>query len=149
MGFAANPGRKGTELLRSLLSHRFVFDQKNAAVNRPCDELANLCAQFAHFARAIESETGAHAEVYSATSVLAREEAWRVVVKRSVSGAALGRCGITAATHKSMEELMRATEKWSLELQRHCASDWNQCSSVLLHCLTEVTKKERAASFEV
>jgi hypothetical protein len=147
--FAANPERMGTELLRSLLSHRFVFDQKGAAVRKPCTELANLSVQFVRLASLMGNCKRVDAELYSPPSARASEEAWRVVLERSVNGAALGPCGIKEAAHTALEDLMRDAECWSLELQRHCASDWNQCSAMLLHCLTEVAKKERVAGFQV
>lgn len=40
------------------------------------------------------------------------------------------------AAQDSIEDMMRALEPWSMELQRHCPDDWNQCSSILVQCLT-------------
>lgn len=34
------------------------------------------------------------------------------------------------------DELMHDLEGWSMELQRHSPEDWNECSNVLVQCLT-------------
>jgi hypothetical protein len=134
--FAADPARMGTELLRTLLPHRF-----HSGGEEPCAELVKLSAQFLRLADLI----GANRK----SRQTPREEAWRLAMKRSVSGVAFEPSDLDVEIHSALEDLMRNAESWSLELQRHCATDWNQCSAMLLHCLSEVTKKERAASFQV
>jgi hypothetical protein len=36
---------------------------------------------------------------------------------------------------RQLEEFMRELEEWSIEVQRHCAEDWNQCSAIVVRCL--------------
>jgi hypothetical protein len=46
--------------------------------------------------------------------------------------------GFASGGHAAaVEALMRTVEGWSLELQRHCPEDWNECSTVLVRCLAE------------
>jgi len=56
-----------------------------------------------------------------------------------------GRAAAIAAT----EELMHDLEAYSMELQRHCAEDWNQCAAVLVQQLTECERKNRRSQFKV
>lgn len=55
------------------------------------------------------------------------------------------------AVKTSVEGFVLELERWSLELQRHCPQDWNQCSALLLHCLggTEQLEQTHAARFHV
>eukprot|EP00927_Polykrikos_kofoidii_P043957 TRINITY_DN38062_c0_g2_i1.p1 TRINITY_DN38062_c0_g2~~TRINITY_DN38062_c0_g2_i1.p1 ORF type:complete len:647 (+),score=125.11 TRINITY_DN38062_c0_g2_i1:69-2009(+) len=51
-----------------------------------------------------------------------------------------------------VEDFMLELERWSIELQRHNAEDWNQCSAILVQCLTTddaARQKQPAASFKV
>jgi hypothetical protein len=49
----------------------------------------------------------------------------------------------------AIEELMHDLEAYSMELQRHCPEDWNQCAAVLVQQLTEGEKKDRRPQFRV
>lgn len=42
-----------------------------------------------------------------------------------------------AAAALAVEDLMRQLESWSMELQRHCPEDWNECINVLVKCLLQ------------
>lgn len=44
----------------------------------------------------------------------------------------------------AVEEHMRELERWSMELQRHCAGDWNRLSEILLQCLSTESEGTRA-----
>jgi len=65
-----------------------------------------------------------------------------MLMKRVVHGS--GREAQDAPDHEvigpeaeaAIEDLMRRLEGWSMELQRHCPEDWNQCSAILVQCLT-------------
>jgi len=46
-------------------------------------------------------------------------------------------------------EFMKELENWSMELQRHCPQDWNQCSALLVRCLTGCQQKERNTDFVI
>jgi len=41
---------------------------------------------------------------------------------------------------QATEAFMHEMERWSIDLQRHCPSDWNQFSAVLLRCLSGDTE---------
>lgn len=56
---------------------------------------------------------------------------------------------IRDAVYPHMEDLMREMESFSIELQRHCPEDWNQCSAILIQCLTSEQGKENGESFGV
>ena len=45
-------------------------------------------------------------------------------------------------TQRAVEDLVRELEGYSIELQRHCAEDWNQCSAVLVQCLSSVSEEQ-------
>jgi hypothetical protein len=36
---------------------------------------------------------------------------------------------------RQLEKFMRELEEWSIEVQRHRAEDWNQCSAIVVRCL--------------
>lgn len=61
-----------------------------------------------------------------------------------------------AAARQAMDELMHELEHWSIKLQRHCPEDWNQCSAILVQCLTasnsstnQGDRKKAVAPFQV
>mmetsp|Transcript_97878 Transcript_97878/g.282397 ORF Transcript_97878/g.282397 Transcript_97878/m.282397 type:complete len:507 (+) Transcript_97878:108-1628(+) len=123
--FLEEPMQKRSELVRSLLPHRFSKGRDGKAGTAVDPELGDLLSQFTEALRSLEK-----------TSM--KEEAWAFVVKRAVRGDidkedARRR---EPATLKLVEALMREVERWSLELQRHCPEDWNQFSAVLVQCLT-------------
>jgi hypothetical protein len=80
----------------------------------------------------------------------AETTAWEILVKRVVNGADGSEdvygClapALREATQVHVEELMHDLEGWSIELQRHCPEDWNQCSAILVQCLSGGTQKQR------
>jgi len=86
----------------------------------------------------------------------AEEKAWSILIKRAIAGAGseeeVCEClvpGLHDAAQRALEDLMRGLERWSLELQRHCPEDWNQCSAVLVQCLTGGSQKQVGAKFQV
>jgi len=61
-----------------------------------------------------------------------------VLVRRAVAGPGGWADGPASEEQAvAVEALMKRVEGWSLELQRHCPEDWNQCSAVLVRCLAE------------
>ncbi|CAJ1393027.1 unnamed protein product [Effrenium voratum] len=50
--------------------------------------------------------------------------------------------GLREQAEGSVEELVNKMEGWSMELQRHCAEDWNQFASILIQCLSGESKKD-------
>jgi len=138
--YAASPAGKRTELVRSLLPHRFDGSGPKCA-----DELQRLSELFCKARQSLESQhRGSGAEG-------ARTLAWRSLVRRAVLGDAAdeGLLGSPGNEDKAIDDLMRELERWSLELQRHCPQDWNQCSAVLVQCVTGRCKKQPNTRFQV
>ncbi|CAJ1355852.1 unnamed protein product, partial [Effrenium voratum] len=67
--------------------------------------------------------------------------AWGMLLQCAVSGtgctgsAAQCEAPLSAPKVAAVESLLRDLESWSMELQRHCAEDWNECINVLVKCL--------------
>jgi hypothetical protein len=83
-----------------------------------------------------------------------------IMLQRAVAGTgdaaydvyaqSLGQGPTREAAVNAVEELMHDLEAYSIELQRHCPEDWNQCAAVLVQQLTEGgEKKERRKGFRV
>jgi hypothetical protein len=112
-------------LVGSLLPHRFAKSQDA--------ELTAFVEQFQRVMRSISRVGGV-------------ERAENTLVHRSVLGSS------SVKAHSSRDEIesfMLELERWSMELQRKCPEDWNQCSSVLIQCLTGGSQKERSGEFVV
>lgn len=71
--------------------------------------------------------------------------AWETLVRRAVAGSGedaqevysrLAPGPAADAAKQAAEAFMHEMERWSIDLQRHCPSDWNQFSAVLLQCLS-------------
>lgn len=133
--FVAGPERERAELVRSLLPHRFVGPPQAAALkcppSKPCPELVCLIEQYRLTSRALASGATAGAA-----------PGWEILVKRAVAGTweqggtrRYDASNLQSEPEKAVEILMKELERWSLELQRHCPEDWNQCSAVLVQCL--------------
>jgi hypothetical protein len=68
--------------------------------------------------------------------------AWETLLLKVVSGP-------SSNTVDALDGFMLELERWSMELQRSSPKDWNQCSSVVMQCLTGGPQKERDAEFSV
>jgi len=80
----------------------------------------------------------------SISKVVGVQQAENVLVQRAV----LGSSSVKSHLPKDeIENFMLELERWSMELQRKCPEDWNQCSSVLIQCLTGELQKDRSAEF--
>jgi hypothetical protein len=127
------------ELLRTLLPHRFQLVEKEAD-HTPWD--SNLAAFIDKFRSVEETVCG------SSDRSKVHAKIWETVVRRVVSGesgeSAYGHLTPTsrAVAEPAVEELMHLLEGHSIELQRHCAGDWNQCSAILVQCLSSGDDKE-------
>jgi hypothetical protein len=109
-------------LVGSLLPHRFGKSQDA--------ELKAFVEAFNSVMRSISKVGGV-------------ERAENTLMQRSV----LGSSSVKAHSSKDeIESFMLDLEKWSMELQRRCPEDWNQCSSVLIQCLTGGSQKDRKGS---
>jgi len=134
------------ELLRSLLPHRFGKDKaeetKNGDAQKEWDsEVEAFLDKYRHTQRLLVSaKTGAEAREQE-------QAAWEVMVKRVVDGQQNG--SRSGAADTAVEDLMHSLEPWSIELQRHCPEDWNQCSAILVQCLTRASEKPKPGPFRV
>lgn len=118
---------KAAGLLRSLLPHRFPENANSGLEQDP--EMAALLAQFKQVIQLLVSEdrdSAPHA----------------TLVRRAVAGTADEVRHLPRPVLERVEHLMRDVEKWSLELQRKNAEDWNQCSSVLVQCTNGSSQKQ-------
>jgi len=127
----ANPTAPRGGLLKGLLPHRYLgSEEKLELADDP--ELAVLSHQFKQVIDQLGSDSGT-SDAYP----------WTLLVRRSViGGAEASYQGLQHGLRDQVEYLMRGVEKQSLELQRHCAEDWNQCSSVLVQCFNGGSQKQ-------
>jgi len=51
---------------------------------------------------------------------------------------------LTGEAQAVVDDFVRELERWSMELQRHCPEDWNQCSAILVQCLSGPPTPKRA-----
>lgn len=160
--FAVGPTKARGGLLQALLPERFdpAEGRRPGEAPRPAPELEGLIGRFRLAVRLLVAARPRHLENDVAAS-LAEAAAWQQLVRRAVVGAdgaaAGGRRQASpggagpngAAAHQAVEDLMRELERWSLELQRRCPEDWNQCSAVLVQCLTGESQRQPAVDFQV
>jgi hypothetical protein len=69
--------------------------------------------------------------------------AWETLLLKAVSGPSSGNAG------EALDGFMLELERWSMELQRSNPKDWNQCSSVVMQCLSGGPQKQRETEFNV
>ena len=48
-----------------------------------------------------------------------------------------------------VEDFMRDLEAWSMDLQRHCPTDWNSCSATVVRFLSGSLRTERPITSDV
>jgi len=151
-----------TELIRSLLPH--CFDDGPCNGQTDDSRLPFAAARLAGLVGLFQRAERLHANAPPATSDgsakqsnddkdgLARKAAavfWEALVRKAVGEEERASEGIAAEFgepgRKAIDELMHELERWSIELQRHCPEEWNQCSSVLLRCLEGPMQKRQPA----
>lgn len=141
--FLAKPSEHA-ELLKSFLPHRFVDGAEEQGAAQGWDpELRDFLASF-QLTRTVLAASKA-----VKTSASAEDQAiWEMLMKRVVHGSgrevqgAPDREDIGPEAEAAIEELMRRLEGWSMELQRHCPEDWNQCAAILVQCLTRGSERQ-------
>jgi len=124
-----------TDLLQSLLPHRF----QPASESCPAQAGVELAELASSFAQTRQAATDQHEVVDNSAST------WHFFAR-----SALGTPG--EAAPGAMEAFMRELESWSVEVQRYCADDWNQCCAVLVQCLSNSVREQRlrsVANFDV
>jgi len=66
-----------------------------------------------------------------------------ILVRRAIQGTQHA-TELPEPAQQAVEELMRELERWSIKLQRHCPEDWNQCSAIIVQCLTGTSTSGKA-----
>jgi len=138
--FAVDPECRRAEMVRNLLPHR--FQPSTSSSGAPV--VARQSVELEAFSR---KATEALAQL-GAPNGYRREGAWRFLLQRAVFGARIAE-GATPSVVRVTEDLMRDLECWSLELQRNCPQDWNQCSEVLVHCIAGRSSTRASSKFQV
>jgi len=158
LAFLAHPQGQQAELLKVLLPHRFSASAGPDGQPSVLQELSELVQQFHHasaeVARAVAPQ---FAHGAGGVPVEAQAYAWETLVRRAVDGKEDGESSVwhradaqvKSEANAAVDAFSRELEKWSVELQRHCPEDWNQCSAVLVQCLTGSSKRHRFVKFQV
>lgn len=138
--FLAKPTHQ-SELLKSLLPHRFLdsIDERTGLSLTTWDfELQSFAAKFN-----VANNLLISSQPPSVAPLDAEKIAWEILVKRVVNGTgkkedAYGRLipSLRPSAEEAVEDLTHELEGFSIELQRHCPEDWNQCSAILVQCLS-------------
>merc|ERR1719158_2666419 len=157
--FLANPHQKRSELVRRLLPHRFgPVDGRQGAASMTVDP--ELKVLYDKYKKTVKSLNLMH-QCSDRRDTVASGPVWEAVVQQAVRGQQdfhddSSPTGVYSGTQVqksrgAVDDLLLSIEKWSLELQRHCPEDWNQCSAVLVHCLMGGSDKSvpPAAKFQV
>jgi len=149
-----NKPSEQSELLKSLLPHRFKGSndkekcQADSMLQAWDTELDNFIDQFW---RAKNLLRGALPSTGPASDSGESE----ILLKRVILGAGDGdlyKCLLPDKrdiARAAAEELINKLESFSIELQRHCPEDWNQCSAILVQCLTSSGEKQKQSTFRV
>jgi hypothetical protein len=137
--FLSDPSKQA-EFLKTLLPHRFSAGTNGVMWD---SGLADFISKF-HSVLGIFNQGDAESS-----------QGWTALVKRAVSGESSDDTyrgvpqAIRTVGQPVVDDLMRDLEGFSIELQRHCAEDWNQCSAVLIQCLSNSDAEENASPFHV
>eukprot|EP00406_Dinophysis_acuminata_P070259 CAMPEP_0179279884 /NCGR_PEP_ID=MMETSP0797-20121207/36345_1 /TAXON_ID=47934 /ORGANISM="Dinophysis acuminata, Strain DAEP01" /LENGTH=536 /DNA_ID=CAMNT_0020988529 /DNA_START=58 /DNA_END=1668 /DNA_ORIENTATION=+ len=128
--------------------------EDNSGVHTWDSEIETFLAKFRAAKSVLMTAQGASSA--GAPSKSAEKMAWETLVKRVVAGTdgkedAYGSIArhLQDGARKAVEDLIHELERWSIELQRHCPEDWNQCSAILVQCLTGGGHKVKQAPFRV
>mmetsp|Transcript_100905 Transcript_100905/g.245349 ORF Transcript_100905/g.245349 Transcript_100905/m.245349 type:complete len:530 (+) Transcript_100905:43-1632(+) len=155
--FAAGPSKARAGLLQSLLPMRFGLAEGRSEGPTADPELQGLVERFRKAVLLLVAARCHDQDSRVATSI-AEAAAWRQLLHRAIVGATPAEGGQAASqcrgphgatARQAVEDLMRDLERWSLELQRRCPEDWNQCSAVLVQCLTGESQRQLAGDFQV
>eukprot|EP00929_Paragymnodinium_shiwhaense_P110749 TRINITY_DN7798_c0_g1_i2.p1 TRINITY_DN7798_c0_g1~~TRINITY_DN7798_c0_g1_i2.p1 ORF type:complete len:540 (-),score=93.44 TRINITY_DN7798_c0_g1_i2:70-1689(-) len=144
------------DLLKNLLPHRFSPIAKSgkgdilprhmqATSDNEDHELKNVRRSFWEVSSALAKLTGG--TVFEDGGKIDRR-VWKSLLASVVSGFDNQNVGDSGSTQLG-KDFMRELEKWSIELQRHCPQDWNQCSAVLIQCISQEQEKCRRGPFRV
>jgi len=144
------------ELLKTLLPNWFAGHQSRPEADSRQLWPADLDCFVEKFRVATRSLAGAQPPLATLDTGSPGQAAWEVLVKRAVAGAGARdeayshlAPGQGEEARAATEELMRELERWSIELQRHCPEDWNQCSAILVQCLGGGAQRHKQSQFQV
>jgi len=159
---ALTSSARHTELIRSLLPH--CFDNGPCNARTDASRLPGAAARLADLLCLFQRAEQLHANAAPAISVGSDERSsddedgpattaaaafWEALVRKAVGEEEAASEGMAARFdepgRKAIEDLMHELERWSIELQRHCPEEWNQCSSVILRCLGGQAQKKQVA----
>mmetsp|Transcript_27750 Transcript_27750/g.50131 ORF Transcript_27750/g.50131 Transcript_27750/m.50131 type:complete len:524 (-) Transcript_27750:90-1661(-) len=134
---------KQVVLLKSILPHRFP---EEALFSDP--ELKPLWQKYQAASNSI-SPAGGGIPAKSRTAQISE-----VLIKRAIDAQPedLYRGmsqGARHAAEAAVEDFMGDLETWSMELQRHCPEDWNQCAAIIVSCLSGNRQKGAPGQFRV
>lgn len=162
--FLDRPGQYA-ELMRSLLPHRSIemegISQGRCKPSCWDPQLSAFIDQFAKTTRLLNGmETNREEEARDTTSetAVASRFVWEILLQRVVSGPEKQTAAMdtnrtdldyTQEARNFLENFALQLEPWSIELQRHCPEDWNQCSAVLVQCLTRGCREQKEVPFRV
>lgn len=139
--FLAKPNHY-QELVRSLLPHKFIEVKGGQKEFEPSPTLKSFIAAFQRVQQVL---MGRRPEGGSPEAA-AKKAAWDVLMHRVAMGDSAKDSlyqHLPAESREEaqalVEELTHELEPWSIEVQRHCPEDWNQCSAMLVQCLTRGT----------
>jgi hypothetical protein len=139
MQFLANP-QQVVELFKTLLPKRFeASEEENPKQAFTWD--ADIEALMKKFS--------------SVESKICGNVAWEILIKRIVSGEsckdAYSHLPSTARqeAERAVEDFVHELEGYSIELQRVCPDDWNQCSAILVWCLNGGSPERKQEEFRV
>jgi len=143
------------QVFSSLLPHRFASIQESGNTSQeqwPCDsELNAFIEQFSDVYALLMQDL-------SSAGWQPDDYAWEMLVKRVVLGSeARNRDDVYGTlpansrvqTEAEVESFMNTMEGWSMEVQRHCAEDWNMFMSIILKCLSGKDSQSKELCFQV
>jgi len=130
-------------LLKILLPHRLQEETQGK-------ELAATIAQFRNVAKLLEPQT--HSK--NIADKCLSEDIIRIITVFAVgdeSECDAIKQSLDSEASDALSKLLRDLEAWSMELQRHRATEWNQCGAILVRCLVGDREEahEKAGDFYV
>jgi hypothetical protein len=132
LNFVSEPTQDA--LLKSMLPHRFkkVDAGTSLKASITSEGLVALYRTIIHQLVKAQQPTSCHGKE------IAKSKALEILKHRAIWGASW-KSGkhddvptLAEDTHEAVERFMIELEGWSIELQRHCAADWNELVALLL-----------------
>lgn len=136
------------DLMKKMLPHHFVTTDANLQAPSVCPD-AKLEGFLQQYQQTVAQLAALRPRGPAGTSPVPVAEAfaWKVLVQRAIAGHQAEptpntpMATLPAPMRAEAEALMHELEHWSMDLQRHCPEDWNQCIEVLMLCLRGATQQ--------